>query len=145
MILRPATAADAAALGTLHIAAMRTLTFLPQLHTAEEAVVWMADTVLPGHQVQVAQADDGTVLGYIAVREGWIDQLFVRPDVHGQGVGAALLGFVLEQGLPRQLWTFQANTRARGFYERRGFRAVEFTEGEGNEEKTPDVRYVWEP
>lgn len=143
MILRPATAADAAALGTLHIAAMRTLTFLPQLHTAEEAVGWMAATVLPTLDVLVAEGPGGEVLGYIATREGWIEQLFVHPDRHGQGVGAALLASVLAQGEPRQLWTFQANSRARGFYERRGFRAVEFTEGEGNEERTPDVRYVW--
>ena len=44
-----------------------------------------------------------------------------------------------------QLWTFQQNARARRFYEERGFRAVEFTDGEGNEEKTPDVRYEWTP
>ena len=39
----------------------------------------------------------------------------------------------------------QQNERARRFYEARGFRAVEFTDGEANEEKTPDVRYEWRP
>ena len=34
--------------------------------------------------------------------------------------------------------------RARRFYEARGFRAIRFTDGAGNEEKTPDVRYRWE-
>jgi ribosomal protein S18 acetylase RimI-like enzyme len=41
-----------------------------------------------------------------------------------------------------QLWAFQSNARARRFYERHGFEAVEFTDGNGNEERWPDVRYV---
>ena len=49
----------------------------------------------------------------------------------------------MADGGSRQLWTFQDNARARRFYEARGFVAEEFTDGAGNEEKTPDVRYVW--
>ena len=144
MILRAATPDDAPALAAAHILAMRTLTFLPQLHTVEEATEWMAGAVLPAHEVRVAE-EAGQVRGFIACSEGWIDQLYVHPDHHGQGIGAALLASVLAEGRPRQLWTFQQNARARGFYESRGFRAVEFTDGQGNEERTPDVRYVWEP
>jgi hypothetical protein len=44
---------------------------------------------------------------------------------------------------PLTLWTFQRNTAARAFYERRGFTAVELTDGSSNEESEPDVRYVW--
>lgn len=144
MILRPARADDAPALGTLHILAMRTLTFLPQLHTVDEAMDWMGAEVLPRHNVRVADID-GVAAGYIATRDDWIQQLYVHPDRHGQGVGGALLASVLDEGLPRQLWTFQQNTRARRFYESRGFVAVEFTDGAANEEKTPDVRYEWRP
>jgi hypothetical protein len=43
-----------------------------------------------------------------------------------------------------ELWCFQANSRARRFYEARGFHAILFTDGAGNEERTPDVRYRWE-
>lgn len=143
MILRPATPDDAPALAAIHILAMRTLAFLPQLHTVKEAVVWMSETVLPTHRVTVAEAD-GKACGYIACSEGWIDQLYVHPDHQGRGVGARLLESVLAEGGSRQLWTFQQNARARAFYESRGFRAVEFTDGSGNEEKTPDVRYVWD-
>jgi hypothetical protein len=42
-----------------------------------------------------------------------------------------------------QFWVFQQNERARRFYEAHGAAAVEFTDGSGNEEKTPDVRYRW--
>ena len=42
-----------------------------------------------------------------------------------------------------QLWTFQVNEAARRFYERQGFVAAESTDGSGNEERSPDVRYTW--
>ena len=42
-----------------------------------------------------------------------------------------------------RLWTFQDNAGARRFYDRHGLRAVELTDGAGNEEKMPDVRYAW--
>jgi hypothetical protein len=42
-----------------------------------------------------------------------------------------------------QLWTFQINRRAQQFYERHGFAAVEWTDGSANEEREPDVRYMW--
>jgi len=44
-----------------------------------------------------------------------------------------------------QFWVFEQNDRARRFYEAHGAVAVEFTDGSGNEEKTPDVRYEWRP
>jgi hypothetical protein len=43
-----------------------------------------------------------------------------------------------------ELWCFQANERARGFYEARGFRAIRFTDGADNEKRTPDILYRWE-
>ncbi len=144
MILRPATADDAPALATVHIRAMRTLTFLPQLHTIEEATDWMSGVVLPAETVWIAEVD-GEVGGYIVHTDDWINQLYVHPDRQGQGLGAALLAHVMADGRPRQLWTFQQNDRARSFYEARGFVAAEFTDGAGNEERTPDVRYVHRP
>jgi hypothetical protein len=40
---------------------------------------------------------------------------------------------------------FQRNMPARAFYEARGLRVVEATDGAANEEREPDVRYRWEP
>lgn len=43
-----------------------------------------------------------------------------------------------------ELWCFQANARARQFYEARGFRAICFADGADNEERVLDVRYPWD-
>lgn len=145
MSLRRAVIDDAPAIAKLLRTTFRvSLPFLPELHTPDEDLVFIRDRVLPGAVVWVAEAG-GDVAGFVAYRAGWIDHLYVHPDHQGRGVGARLLAEALKDNAPKQLWTFQQNARARAFYEARGFFAVEFTDGSGNEEKTPDVRYLWTP
>ena len=77
-------------------------------------------------------------------RCGEIRLLHTHPDFIGQSAGTLLLGAAKQSGVPAlELWCFQANTLARRFYERHGFRAIAFTDGPENEEKMPDVRYRW--
>jgi uncharacterized glyoxalase superfamily protein PhnB len=77
------------------------------------------------------------------LHDDWIDHLYVDPDSTGRGVGSQLVA-VAKTLRPSgvHLWTFESNTRARRFYERHGFVAVERTDGD-NEEGAPDVRYQW--
>jgi putative acetyltransferase len=143
--LRPATSEDAAAIGALHRHTMQTsLSFLPELYTLEEVIGYAASQILPHNEVWIAE-QDGQVCGYIAFAPDWIKHLYVHPDVQGQGIGPTLLAKALEDGCTRRLWTFQRNTRARRFYETRGFVLVELTDGAGNEEKEPDALYEWRP
>jgi ribosomal protein S18 acetylase RimI-like enzyme len=86
---------------------------------------------------------DGSLVGFIAFREDWIDQLYVLPEAQGRGLGAALLRVAQSSWPQLSLWTFQRNTAARHFYERHGFVSVEETDGRLNEEREPDVRYHW--
>ncbi|WP_460706173.1 GNAT family N-acetyltransferase [Myceligenerans halotolerans] len=52
-------------------------------------------------------------------RELW--SLYVLPEHHGSGAGAALLGAVLRSG-PAQLWVADPNPRAQAFYRKHGFK-----------------------
>ena len=143
--LRPATVDDAPAMGRILWDCFEvSLPFLPQLHTQEDHLGFMRENLLPQFTVWVAEAD-GEVEGYIAFSEDHVRHLYVHPTAQGQGIGPALLAKALQDGRRKDLWTFQQNTRARAFYEKRGFVAVEFTDGEGNEEQMPDVRYEWRP
>ncbi len=87
--------------------------------------------------------DNHELVGIIAFREGWIDQLYVLPSSQGRGVGTALLQIAKSRSPGLSLWTFQRNSNARRFYERRGFTLLKETDGSRNEEKEPDALYFW--
>jgi GNAT superfamily N-acetyltransferase len=144
--IRQAKPEDADAIAYVHRTSMReAMPFLPVLHTLEDDRRWVATVVLPNQAVWVAERD-GQVVGVVALHDGWVEQLYILPGYQGMGIGSGLLATVKAaspEGL--NLWAFQRNARARAFYERRGFVAVEFTDGTGNEEREPDVRYAWTP
>jgi putative acetyltransferase len=143
MQIRRAVLADMPAVAVLHRLTMRvSLTFLPDLHAPEEDQAFFRDHLFPANDVWVAE-EKGEVVGYAARGDGWLNQLYVHPDHQGEGIGDALLAEAMTGVDALQLWAFQQNTRARRFYEKRGFVLVELTDGAGNEEKTPDARYAW--
>ena len=72
-----------------------------------------------------------------------IDQLYILPKAQGRGCGTALLLLAQNAFGCLHLWTFQRNIRARRFYEAKGFRLVEETDGAKNQEKEPDALYFW--
>ena len=144
MILRPATAADATAVADIDLSARaEALPFVRWAHPPHEVRAWIAGTLIPGGGVIVAEAE-GELLGYMAVHEDWVAQLYIRPGNWRHGIGSALLKHAKAarpDGL--RLWCFQRNARARAFYERHGFAAERMTDGADNEEHEPDVLYVW--
>jgi GNAT superfamily N-acetyltransferase len=83
------------------------------------------------------------MLGIIAFRDGWIDQLYVLPSAQRRGVGSTLLSVAQREFDQLRLWTFQRNVAARRFYEARGFVLEQETPGMRNEEKEPDALYRW--
>ncbi len=118
---------------------------IPLAHSDQEVRAWIKGTVMATKRVSVAVAGD-EVIAMMAVSEdeggGWIDHLYVAPEHAGRGVGSALAREALDTlSAPVRLYTFQANERARRFYERLGFRAAAFGDGSGNEEGMPDIRY----
>ncbi|MFC5418861.1 GNAT family N-acetyltransferase [Bosea eneae] len=118
------------------------LPWLAGLHTPEEDRAYFRNVVF--EECEVWGTLEGSMLtGFIAFRAGWIDQLYVLPAYQGQGVGSALLDVAQRRCSELNLWTFQRNAIARRFYERHGFMAAELTDGSRNEEREPDIRYIW--
>lgn len=116
------------------------------LHSAAEVTRSLAQRLASDAELWLAERSRGELLGMLVLAGEWLDQLYVDPARSGAGVGSQLLDCAKRerpQGL--RLWTFESNVRARRFYERRGFVAVERTDGAGNEEHAPDVLYVWRP
>jgi GNAT superfamily N-acetyltransferase len=114
-------------------------------HTDAEVYQWVRDVLVPSGGVTVACAG-ASLVGVLATARkagvSWINQLYLVPSHVGRGIGTQLLTYALAT-LPRpvRLYTFQANVRARAFYERHGFKAIAFTDGSANEEHCPDVLY----
>ncbi|HEV2517808.1 MAG TPA: GNAT family N-acetyltransferase [Devosia sp.] len=140
--LRRATAADAPAIAALFRRSRAVLSFLPELHTADEDL-WFVRTVLIGEQRVTLAVREGQLLGFMAEHEGWITQLYLDPGVRRGGVGSALLADAKSRNPELTLWCFAQNAAARAFYEAQGFVVVEETDGAGNEARLPDVRYWW--
>jgi GNAT superfamily N-acetyltransferase len=138
--LRAATPEDAGVIAEIH----RLAAFLPPRFTADVHLRFVRERLMRENRIWVVEAG-GEVVGYIAASDDWVSHLFVRPDHQGHGYGSALLAHVMADRRERQLWTFQKNARARKFYESRGWVLTELTDGLGNEEKEPEVRYVWKP
>src|SRR6266545_4588985 len=135
--LRPATDADAAAIAEVNFASYRLLTFLPMLHSAEGYRRFIASVILKECAVTVAEDDTG-IVAFLALWGDEVRLLYTRPDRIGRGAGTQLVEAAKQSGVAfLELWCFQANARARRFYEARGFRAVRFTDGADNEERMP--------
>ena len=142
--LRDATARDANAIAELYFASYRLLTFLPMLHAIESYRWFIANRILKDCGVSVAEDNTG-IVSFLARQGKEICLRSTRPDRIGRGAGAQLIETAKKSGMAAlELWCFQANARAGRFYEARGFRAIRFTDGADNEERTPDVRYRWE-
>jgi ribosomal protein S18 acetylase RimI-like enzyme len=144
--LRQATAADADAVGDVWLAAFRATYDFPPAHPDSDVRRWLREEIVPRPETFVAVAPNGTVVGFMSLAGGDLEHLYVHPEHHGQAIGSRFVQLAKERrpdGLG--LYTFQVNGRARRFYERRGFVVEHLGNGEGNEERQPDVRYVWRP
>ena len=143
-MIRRARPDDDQAIAALFRRSFGTLTFLPTLHTPEEDLAHFG-RLIREHELWVYE-DDGGLLGFASLDGGELSNLYVEPDVIGQGVGSALLDHAKARrpdGL--RFWVFQENARARRFYEARGCTVVELTDGHDNEERQPDALYEWVP
>ncbi|MEB2843732.1 GNAT family N-acetyltransferase [Endobacterium cereale] len=118
------------------------LPWLASRHSPEEDLAFWSGYVFANCAIWGVGRQDELV-GVIAFRENWIDQLYVLPQFQGQGIGARLLKQAKSAHYVLNLWTFQRNVGARHFYEAHGFLARRETDGAENDEREPDVLYEW--
>jgi GNAT superfamily N-acetyltransferase len=146
--IRPATVEDATRIAEVWLASWRATFDFEPAHPDEDVRRWVREELLVEAEDWVATdpSDGDSVIALLGLSDTMVEQLYVRPDRIGRGVGRALLELAKRRrpdGL--DLYCFAANDRARRFYERNGFEAVAFGDGSGNEERQPDVLYRWRP
>jgi GNAT superfamily N-acetyltransferase len=146
--VRSAGAPDAEAVASLYLRARKAAaaagTIPPPVHDDRDTASWIALRVIAALDCWVAETSLGALAGLLVLDRDWLEQLYVEPDLTGQGVGGTLLALAKRErpdGL--RLWTFVSNVGAQRFYLRHGFREVERTDGSRNEEHAPDIQYAW--
>lgn len=154
LVVRPAEHGDAGTLADLFWDARQAAyPAMPHsVHTREECGHWFREVLgelprtnpMPADRETWVAERDGAVVGYLILDPAWLDSLYVRPDLVGQGIGSVLLDLAksLRPG-GFSLWVFESNVRAQRFYARHGLVPVRRTDGSDNEEKAPDIEMAW--
>ena len=113
-------------------------------HTLDGARQYFRDVISIENQLWVYESN-GRPVGYVALRDEFVDRLYVDPVYHRRGIGQALFDYA-KMLSPHHLWlyTHAANTAARAFYEKNGCVAEKFGVSPAPESE-PEVEYHWRP
>lgn len=139
--LRSAVAQDGEAIFDILSGWIDETPWMPRIHTHEEDRAfgkWLVEVC----DVTVAEKDQ-QVVGFLARQGADIQALYLHKSARGQGLGTALLDHAKTKSAELGLWTFQANTPAQRFYLANGFTENQRTDGQGNDEKLPDIHFQW--
>lgn len=92
----------------------------------EKTVIDIKTALIPSYFPNVdlfAVRDNGTLAGFIGMRDDTIEMLFVDSDCLGQGYGSLLIDFAMQAGMTK-VDVNEQNTRALDFYISKGFRVI---------------------
>lgn len=140
-MIRPATPDDAPRMATTLGGWIADTPWMPKLHTPQDDLGFCEGLV---NRTEVWVVDAQAGFGFLARAGDEIDALYLMPEMRGMGWGTALLNAVKPDRARLTLWTFQANKPAIAFYKANEFHISDLTTGEGNAEKLPDARMIWE-
>ena len=140
-ILRAAQPTDAGATGEILWGYLSQTSWMPQFYTAAE-IIGFCGLMIDRGWVTLATANE-QIEGFIARDKTEIHALYLSQKCIGKGVGSQLLNDAKTASKQLELWTFQAATKAQQFYLRQSFIEIDRTDGSGNDEKLPDIHYVW--
>lgn len=141
-----ATAADAAAIADLYLAARAdALPWLRRVHGDAATRDWIIHDRLARGENWIARSGE-EIVGFMTLDREDLDQLYLKPGHYRRGIGSKLMAKAKERS-PQllHLFCFQRNLRARAFYERHGFAIIDRNDGSRNVESEPDILYVWRP
>ena len=74
-------------------------------------------------EIFLTAEENGSLLGFTALEEDYLDLLYVRPDYLRRGIASALCG-ALEHRCPETRIYVHASKTSRPFFEARGYRIV---------------------
>jgi putative acetyltransferase len=107
------------------------LELAPPTMPVAEAQAWAERLTLAGmerklRELEVWVAELDGIVGWGAIRGGYLEGLYTAPEFAGQGVGAGLLEMVerLMRGRGIRAVQAEASSNARDFYLRRGYRVT---------------------
>ncbi len=145
VVLRRAGSADALPAAEVWLRSYRTVG-VQCAHSPAEVRDWFVRVLVPQRETWVAVAGGGAVVGVMVLHGDDLKQLYLDPPWRGRGLGDRFVALAKQQR-PQGLscWAFQVNGAACRFYRRHGFVAVQWTDGQTNDEREPDVRFVWKP
>ena len=148
--IRAATINDLREIITAFKAARSQMKYLPALHTPEEDTNYFKHQIMDGGMFIAETIDSihNKIVGIMAVKDNWLNHLYIVPQFQKKGVGRVLLQEAQRQSATGfKLWVFQQNTGAIRFYEREGCVLLEERDAlqADNEEHLPDKKYEWRP
>ena len=164
VIIRDAKLSEAAAIATLHatswMSAYRGLLsdeYLDNNLEGERKKHWLAKmpTIKDNEFVLVAE-HGGELVGFVAVLDqpdagfdALVDNLHVRPDLKGHGIGSDLLSAVAKRLLATHrnsfyLFVLQGNTSAENFYLAKGGRPLDIITYEFGGKVVNATRFAWQ-
>ncbi|TQV92477.1 hypothetical protein V2A60_007163 [Cordyceps javanica] len=146
VMVRPAVPEDHDAICNVYLASRKDALPTVKIVWGDQSVRdWIGSLFKSKGQMFVAEIEN-KIIGFLRIVGQDLDQLYLMPGYYRKGIGTMLLNKAKDispDGLT--LFTFQVNERARAFYESHGFRAVETSNGQRNEEMEPDILYEWRP
>ena len=121
MQIRLSTPADTPALAAIWHAAVRATHDFLSVQDFQDIAVLVAEHYLPHTPVWVMLDAAGIPRGFMGMSATHIDSLFVDPEVHGQGLGRALMEHARTVSGQLTVDVNEQNLQALGFYQRQGF------------------------
>lgn len=121
MVIRQSIAADHPQLLDIWLRAVRATHHFLQASDIDALLPQLRDVYLQAVELWVAVDTDDRPLGFIGFNGNHVEMLFVDPELHGQGIGRALLDFGRQSRTTMSVDVNEQNPRAVGFYQHYGF------------------------